>query len=133
MKGTQRKIKGFTLTELVIAVAIIGILAAIVYPIYTDHMRETRRSDGWIALTAAAAEQQRWHSVNFSYTSDLDNLGGENSPEDFYTLSVAVPEGGASFMLTATAKADGVQSSDTGCTVLTLNHLGVTTPADCWP
>lgn len=132
MKSGRQNIKGFNLIELIVVVAIIGILATVVYPIYTDHLRETRRSDAWIALTSAAVEQQQWHSVNFRFTDDLDNLGGADSPEGFYTISVSVSEEGDTFTLTATVKANQAQASDSGCTVLTLNHLGVQTPVDCW-
>ena len=129
---SKSRVKGFNLTELMIVVVIIGILASIAYPNYRQYMQETRRSDGWIALTTAEAAQLRWYSVNFSYTSDLNNLGGADSPEGFYSVSVAVPENGASFILTATAKAEGVQAGDTGCTVLTLNHIGIRAPDGCW-
>ena len=124
--------KGFNLTELMVVIAIIGILASVAYPMYSQHMLETRRSDGWIALSAAEAAQLRWYSVNFSYTDDMDNLGGADSPEDFYTISVVTGNNNSTFTLTATAKADGVQASDTGCTVLTLDHLGIRLPDDCW-
>ena len=124
--------KGFNLTELVIVIAIIGILASVAYPVYTQHMLETRRSDGWIALSAAEASQLRWYSVNFRYTDDVDNLGGADSPENFYTLSVVTDNNDSTFTLIATAKADGVQANDTGCTVLTLDHLGIRLPDACW-
>lgn len=124
--------KGFNLAELVIVIAIIGILASIAYPMYSQYMLETRRSDGWIALNAAEAAQLRWYSVNFSYTDDIDNLGGADSPEDFYTISAATDEDNATFTLTATAKPNGLQTNDTGCTVLTLDHLGNRLPDGCW-
>ena len=124
--------KGFNLPELMIVVAIIGILAAIAYPMYNQHLMETRRADGWIALTTAEMAQLRWHSVNFSYTGDVNNLGGADSPENFYTISVAIDNDNTTFTLTATAKADGPQAGDTGCTVLTLNHIGIRTPDACW-
>ena len=122
--------KGFNLAELVIVIAIIGILASIAYPGYTQYMLETRRSDGWIALNSSAAAQQRWHAINFSYTEELSRLGGASSPEGFYTISVVADA--SSFTMTATANSSGVQASDTGCTVLTLTEDGSQSPAACW-
>lgn len=121
---------GFSLPELVIVVAIIGILAGIVYPSYSQHMHEVRRSDAWAALTAAAAAQERWYSINHNYTDTIDKLGGSSSPEGYYSISVEAD--GSSFTLTATALANDVQGTDSGCTRLTLNHLGAETPEACW-
>ena len=138
MKRAMRRVvrshreKGFNLMELIIVVSIIGILASIVYPMYTQYMLETRRSDGWIALTTAEAAQLQWYSINFNYTADISHLGGAESPEGFYDVSVGVDNDDGTFMLTATAKANGLQVNDTGCTVLTLNHTGIKTPDECW-
>ena len=122
--------KGFNLVELAAVVAILAILAGITYPVYTQHIMETRRSDAWVALNAAAAAQQRWHAVNFNYTDDLDNLGGSESPQGFYSIGVVAEA--SSFTLTATAKNSGIQVNDTGCTTLTLNQAGVQWPEGCW-
>lgn len=51
---------GFTLMEVMITVVIVGILAAIAYPSYTNYMATTRRSDATIALTALAAQQEKF-------------------------------------------------------------------------
>ncbi len=122
--------KGFSLPELIIVVAIIGILAGIVFPTYSQYMYEVRRSDAWAALTAAAAAQERWYSINHTYTESMDNLGGSGSPEGYYTLSVEADS--SSFTLTATAQSNGVQATDSGCTQFTVDHLGVLAPEACW-
>ncbi len=121
---------GHTLPELMIVLAIIAILVSIVYPTYSSYMMETRRSDAWVTLSAAAADQERWYTVNQTYTDELENLGGSSSPEKYYTLSVATTN--STFTLTATAKSDGAQTNDSGCTVITINHLGARSPANCW-
>ena len=125
-----RETKGFSLLELMIVMAIIGILAGIVYPSYSQYLYETRRSDAWAALSATAAAQERWHSVNFSYTDNISNLGGSDSPEGYYTISVVVD--GTSYTLTATAVSSDVQAADSGCTVMTLDHFASRGPPACW-
>ena len=130
IKNLGRKTEGFSLVELMIVVLIIGILAGIVYPSYSQYLYETRRSDAWAALSAAAAAQERWYSINYSYTDDISNLGGSSSPEGFYTISVVAD--GTSFTLTATAVNSGVQVADSGCTVLTLDQFAIQSPTACW-
>ncbi|MFK0573911.1 type IV pilin protein [Endozoicomonas sp.] len=130
MSVVYRRERGFTLSELIIVVAIIGILAGIVYPSYSQYMYETRRSDAWVTLSAAAAAQERWYSINYSYTDAISNLGGNSSPEGYYTISVEADS--TSFTLTATALSTAVQASDSGCTAITLDHFGVQSPSQCW-
>ena len=121
---------GYTPPEAVIALAIIAILVAIAVPSYYDYVQETRRSDAYIALTVAAAEQERYYALNHSYVSDINQLGGDTSPEGFYTLSVEVANGG--YVLTAAPVTGGVQADDFDCLAITLNHLGVKAPVECW-
>lgn len=120
--------KGWSLIELLMVLIIMGILTGIAIPTYTEYVTQTRRSDGQIALVNAAAAQQRWYSVNFKYTNEINNVGGALSAEGFYQLSVIATN--TTFTLTATAI--GAQANDSGCTVLMLDHLGHQTPAACW-
>ncbi len=121
---------GFSFIEMIITVAIIGTLAAIAFPSYYEYLRETRRIDAYIALTLAAAEQERAYAINNAFISDISALGGSLSKEGFYTLSVTVD--GAGYTLTATASPNGPQAGDSGCLVLTLNHQGIKAPTPCW-
>ncbi|MGI9277495.1 MAG: type IV pilin protein [Endozoicomonas sp.] len=129
-KSIAGRNKGFSLVEILCILAITGILLGIVYPSYTEYLQETRRSDATIALSSAASAQERWYTLNSSFTDDIDNLGGSDSPESFYSLSVEASSN--SFTLTATAKSNGVQATDSGCTAMTLNHLGRALPNNCW-
>ncbi|MGB0360878.1 MAG: type IV pilin protein [Endozoicomonas sp.] len=122
--------KGYTLGELMIVLVIVGILASIIYPSYSQYMFESRRSDAWVALTYAAASQERWYSVNFDYTDEVENIGGGASPEGFYAISVE--SNSTSYTVTATAIDTKEQARDSDCTVITLDHFGVQLPNNCW-
>lgn len=130
-----KRSKGMTLIELMIAVAVVGILATIAYPSYQNQVRRSNRADAITALTAMANAQERSFLGNNTYTTDTTLLGFAagtgNSQRGFYTLTV--PTGNAiTFTITATAVAGGPQAGDTGCTPLTLNSTGIKTPAACW-
>lgn len=59
---------GFTLIELMITVAVIGVLAAIAYPSYQDYVKRGRRADAMGELQQAVAAMERYFTVNGSYT-----------------------------------------------------------------
>ena len=73
-----KKSKGFTITELVITMAIIGILAAIVVPMYTNHIRRARRSDAKVAVENVRAMEEQRRAESGAYTvvrQDLVSFG----------------------------------------------------------
>lgn len=130
--------KGFTLIEILIVVAILGIIAAIAIPSYTSFMNKTRRTDAMTILTELAGEQQRYLSENNRYANDLTDLGYPNDPfttvEGFYTVSVENPSA-TSYVLTATPVPGGPQAGDTECGAFTLNSGGVkgsNSGTECW-
>lgn len=67
MAHKQIKKNGFTLVEMLIAVAIVGILAAIAIPSYQESVRKTRRADAEGALLAFANAMERHYTVNNTY------------------------------------------------------------------
>ena len=132
---------GITLIELMVVVAIMVILTAIAYPLYTNQVIKARRTDGRAAVQAIALAQERYYTVNGSYTgtlSQLDlnsNLTDGDSEEGYYNIAVNVS--GATFLISATPAAGGPQVNDSECTSMTLNQLGITngTGSDatkCW-
>jgi len=127
----RSKAKGFTLVELMIVVAIIAILAGIGFPSYQQYMRETRRSDAYAALARMADLQERFYLQNKTYTTDITQLGGANSAEAYYSLSVPAADSNT-YTLQADAVAGGPQASDAGCTTMNLNQAGTKTPTACW-
>lgn len=125
---------GFTLIELMISVAIVGILAAVAYPSYTSFITTSNRSEGQRELLRLANLQEETFIDRRSYTTDMTALGMTADPHltEFgnYSIDATIDNGGTTFLLTATAKR--TQTSDTGCTALTVNEAGQKLPAICW-
>lgn len=66
---TSTRQSGFTLIELIIVVAIIGILSAVAYPIYTDQIRKGKRADARAALTNLLQQQERYLTQRNTYAA----------------------------------------------------------------
>jgi len=120
---------GFTLVELMIAVAIIGILASIAIPSYVEYVKKGRRASAQSHLMDIAQRQQQYLLDARTYAASLTTLG-ITTPTDvanYYTIQVNVADAPPSFTITATAQ--GTQVSDGN---LTLDSTGAKTPVGKW-
>ncbi|MGR4066712.1 type IV pilin protein [Billgrantia sp. C5P2] len=123
--GTPRRAHGFTLIELMIAVAVIAILASIAIPSYRGYVERATRTDAHAGLMEAAGQLERCYTVNNSYAGCSV---ASPSPDGNYTITVT--SAAATYTLTAALRAG---RGPDGCSGnMTLNHQGVRSPAACW-
>ena len=132
-----RRQAGFSIVELMIVVAIIGLLAGIGVPSYRDYVNKGKRSEGKAALTAAAARMERYYTQNNCYpgpacgnpisadsaaaltNSGIPGFSGETSGKAAYNISLTVTP--QVFTITATPRAP---FTDPLCGNLTLANTG---------
>ena len=124
--------RGITLRELMITLAIVGILAAIAYPSYTSHLRKSRRAEAQQVLLDIAARQQQLLLDSRAYAATLVDTGATvpASAQASYRFEVA-PGTGTTPGFTAIAVPLGAQVAD-GCGTLSINESNLRTPASCW-
>lgn len=137
-----RRCSGFTLVELMIVVAIVGILSAVAYPAYTEQIRRGNRAEATAALLEAQQFMERYYGASNRYSTAADGNPAlptrlqtlPTSGAARYTLSVAATVN--SYTLTATPS--GSMAADK-CGSLTITNTGVKgrsatgpTIADCW-
>jgi type IV pilus assembly protein PilE len=87
----KRRVGGFTLLELIIAMMIAAILVAVALPSFLDSIRKGRRSEAMTGLTALQQEQERWRSNNQTYSDSLTALRvtSPTNPSGYYTLGIS--------------------------------------------
>ncbi|WP_286266236.1 type IV pilin protein [Thalassotalea atypica] len=135
----KNNIRGFTLIEVMIVVAIVGILAAVGYPSYTSYVAKSNRTEGQRELLRVAGLMEQHFLDNRSYTADMTELGLSADPYittqggggGYYSIDAAITAG--TFTLTATAV--GTQASaDAACKTLTITNTGYrdASGTDCW-
>lgn len=137
-------VKGFTLIELMIVVAIIAILSAIALPAYNESVRKTKRAEAVSVLTEGAQRLEVFFSQNGRYCADAGCSGIAD------VFQVVIPTSGTPYYtiasddtaltlrtFTLTATPEGSMAGD-DCGTLSINQSGLTTAtgslgvAGCW-
>lgn len=122
--------RGFTLIELMITVAIVGILTAIALPSYSEYTRRGHRADARTGLMQAVQWLERAATATGVYPTELPNAlqwkdgNGVSDPGKRYDISFVVGNSNAAFTLQAIPKKPGPQASDK-CGTYTLSNTGV--------
>jgi len=129
--------RGFTLIEIMITVAIIGILAAVALPAYQTYVLRAGRTEGQAALMDISARLEQYYLGNKTYTTDIagDLNTNTTTESNRYDIDVAGCPILTCYKITATAV--NAQAADATCTTLTLDSSDVkdatgTDPDACW-
>ncbi|MDW7709341.1 MAG: type IV pilin protein [Deferrisomatales bacterium] len=113
---TSMRRKGFTLVELMIVVAILGILAAVAVPMYRGYISTSKMAEAKANLETIRLLQEQYYADNRVYLAgadtaaliaDLPGFEPGNPGGLFYTYSVTLPGGNQTFLATATPTARG--------------------------
>ena len=123
----NKRQSGITLIELMVVVAIVGILAAIAYPSYRAYVMRSNRTDAKIALGQTAQALEKCFTRYMAYNNDncaaakqFDDGAGFDTPHGFYKITGTINS--ADFTLTATAQ--GGQTSDKECMDFVMTQTG---------
>ncbi|MGJ8681977.1 type IV pilin protein [Paraglaciecola sp.] len=123
---TSKTCNGLTLIELMMVVAIIGVISTLVFPSFQNQIQQSRRNDGINQLLRLKLQQEGFRTKNTSYaiTKELSLPTSE-----YYTFSVNKVSA-TTYELVATAK--GSQLADKTCKVLSINQSMQKVPANCF-
>ncbi len=123
-RGPGERGRGFTLIELMIAVAIVALLASVALPTFFDSLRKSRRTEAFNAITQVQQAQERWRSNNASYADNLTSppsdpttpgLGLPATTASSYYAVALSGAGPTGYTVSAIAVAGSFQARDAAC------------------
>jgi type IV pilus assembly protein PilE len=136
----MRRIRGFTLIELMVVIAIVGIIAVIALPSFLQQVRRSHRAEAMRGLSELQLREERWRASNAKYIGTDSSAADKTSfgalpTSDYYTFAFDSTASGTGFKVKATAA--GSQADDTACTPMRLEVAGgavTKTPTSnrCW-
>ena len=133
----MRRIRGFTLLELMIVVVVIAILAALAMSGYSKQVRKSHRAEAKQILAQVVLREEKWRANNPLYlgtdsSAANKTLFGSISAGSYYTVAITTGQSGAAYTIAATPTGDQAKDS---CGTITYAVSGATvtkTPVDCW-
>jgi type IV pilus assembly protein PilE len=113
--------RGFTLIELVIAMAILAIITSIAYASYSNSIQHSRRSDALTSVGGISSSLERCYAQAYTYLGCGSAAAGTAASQNgYYSISTVV----AATTYTLTAKPVGGQAGDTTCASFILSNSG---------
>ncbi|MCC4818414.1 prepilin-type N-terminal cleavage/methylation domain-containing protein [Vibrio lentus] len=129
-------IKGMTLIELLIAVAIVGILGAIAYPSYTNHVIKAHRVTAMADMTKIQLEMETLYTGNYASAAESIISGGTclfcDTDTSRYTLAISASSTTYSIQAEPLSQQVNDECFDSNTDKLELHHSGVSEPEACW-
>ncbi len=131
------RLRGMTLIELLIAVVIVGIIAAIAYPSYTKHVIKSHRTVALSDISRIQLELETSYDEGYDWSHIISGGSCAICDSDSYRFTFSVVSSAAmAYTITATAKSDLGQNNDScfpsGVNVITLNATNIEYPTSCW-
>lgn len=131
-----RRIGGFSLVELMITVAVVGVLATVALPSYRESVRKGQRAEARALLFEVMQKQERFYTERNTYTVTLTDLGFPSplkTARNAFTISLAAGGSGIATSVNATATA----AADSDCVTLVLANTQQTSATganstNCW-
>ena len=137
MKPIGYRMQGFSLLELMITVAIVAVMAMVIYPTYVSYVRKGYRAEAVASLTGISLAEEQWRATHTTYGT-LANVWGAvtTTASGRYTLAVSAVSA-SGYTVTATAVGDQANDASSGqsCASLVLttsNTVTTNTPTVCW-
>lgn len=153
MKSVLRRIRGFTLAEVMTVLVVVVVLGAIAVPLWRNHLLRVRRAEAISALIAVQSAQDKFFGRNARYagaaaltTSPPAGLGlGATSEHGHFRIELSTSDDALRYTAVARSQPQNQdtagESGDTRCAQMSIDHLGirratdtagVDRSGDCW-